>query len=81
MPKTPQHLTLSVSPKGRVHFVRVGFEFTPIGSCARVPALTPCCDQPWIAFVDTVEDYNRFPRPVTCKRCLAEMEKRGWSDG
>lgn len=68
MPKPPQHLTLSVSPLGndRVHLVLA--EGTRIGAlCGKVPSR-----RGWTVW------HNR--RPVTCKRCLAEMKKRGWGD-
>ena len=64
----PQHLTLSVSPKGKVHFV-IAFPFEAI-------CRTSSEYEPWIMVVGF--RWNRYSRPVTCQRCLAEMKKRGW---
>lgn len=70
MPK-PQHLTLSVSPKGKVHFVP---PYAYYGRYQKALCLT------LIGSHVGDETFNLYPRPVTCNRCLAEMEKRGWGD-
>ena len=62
----PQHLTLSVSPKGKVHFVSMPDPY--------ILTLCGVSIDRWHA----LETYNRYSRSVDCPECLIEMEKRGW---
>lgn len=76
--KTPQHLTLSVNPKGKVHFVvdEGGWVYALCGLGAPLRGWTY---KGWPAIAHDPWNQNQ-DRPVTCKRCLVEMKKRGWDD-
>ncbi len=76
----PQHLTLSVSPKGKVHFVsEIYYSQKHWG---KATFLTLC--GLWIPLgnwgMNGSPEENHISRPVTCARCLAAIKERGWID-
>ena len=74
---SPQHLALSVSPKGKVHFVRIMLSVrAAFALCGNVPNPR---GRRYSFWMERNEKYfNAFHLPITCKRCKREMEKRGW---
>ena len=67
---TPQHLTLSVSPKGKVHFVIVAQVYFRAQSDRGLVSL---CQMAEFPFIVVEKKWNKTFRPITCARCKARL--------